>query len=63
MKIQELRSKTSEQLKELLTELKKEQFNLRFQRAAGELNNTSRVRQIRRQVAQIMTVLREQRQA
>lgn len=59
MKISELRSKTVDQLKELLVNLKKEAFNLRFQRTTGELENTSRVRQVRRDVARVKTLLNE----
>ena len=59
-KASELRTKTSDQLKEHLLELKKEQFNLRFQRASGQLENTARVRQVRRDIATIKTILGEQ---
>ncbi len=59
-KASELRTKTSDQLKEQLLELKKEQFNLRFQRASGQLENTARVRQVRRDIATIKTILGEQ---
>jgi large subunit ribosomal protein L29 len=53
----ELRTKTPDQLSERLLELKKEQFNLRFQRASGQLENTARVRQVRREIATIKTLL------
>lgn len=59
MKISELRSKTVDQLKEMLINLKKEAFNLRFQRTTGELENTSRFRQVRRDVARVKTLLNE----
>jgi large subunit ribosomal protein L29 len=59
VKISELRGKTVDQLKELLVNLKKEAFNLRFQRTTGELENTSRVRQVRRDVARVKTLLNE----
>lgn len=59
MKISELRGKTVDQLKDLLVSLKKEAFNLRFQRTTGELENTSRVRQVRRDVARVKTLLNE----
>lgn len=59
-KASELRTKTADQLKEQLLELKKEQFNLRFQRASGQLENTARVRQVRREIATIKTILGEQ---
>lgn len=57
MKAEELRGKTPDQLKEQLLDLKKEQFNLRFQKATGQLENTARVREIRRDVARIKTIL------
>ena len=53
----ELRAKTPDQLAERLLELKKEQFNLRFRRASGQLENTARVRQVRREIATIKTIL------
>jgi large subunit ribosomal protein L29 len=53
----ELRSKPVEELKTTLSELKKEQFNLRFQRASGQLEKTSRVREVRRDIARIKTIL------
>ena len=52
-----LRAKTVDELKTQIVDLKKEQFNLRFQRASGELENTARMRTIRREVARIKTVL------
>ena len=59
MKAQELKAKTPEQLREQLVALKKEAFNLRFQQATGQLENTARMRNIRRDVARIMTVLNQ----
>ncbi len=59
----ELRVKSPDQLAERLLELKKEQFNLRFQRASGQLENTARVRQVRREIATIKTLLGERKQA
>ncbi|MDA8232535.1 MAG: 50S ribosomal protein L29 [Magnetospirillum sp.] len=56
-KVSDLRAKTDDQLKDRLLELKKEQFNLRFQRASGQLENTARVRTVRREIAAIKTVL------
>ena len=53
MKIADVRAKTSDQLKDELLTLKKEQFNLRFQRATGQLENTARVRSVRRTIARI----------
>ena len=55
--VSELRGKTADQLADRLLELKKEQFNLRFQRAGGQLENTARVRQVRREIATIKTLL------
>ena len=59
MKIADIRSKTVDQLRDELADLRKEQFNLRFQRASGQLENVSRVRVVRRDIAKIMTVLAE----
>jgi len=53
----ELRAKSPDQLADRLLELKKEQFNLRFQKASGQLENTARVRQVRREIATIKTIL------
>ena len=57
MKAVELKGKTGDQLAEQLLQLKKEQFNLRFQRATGQLENTARVREVRRDIARIKTIL------
>ena len=57
MKIADIRGMTPDQLADTLISLKKEQFNLRFQRASGQLENTARVRQVRRDIARIQTVL------
>ena len=57
MKAEELRGKTPDQLRDSLVALKKEAFNLRFQQATGQLENTARVRIVRRDVARIKTVL------
>jgi large subunit ribosomal protein L29 len=59
MKISELHGKTVEQLKEILLNLKKEAFNLRFQKTTGELATTGRIRQVRRAVARVNTLLNE----
>ena len=61
MKATDLRAKTPDELKDDLLKLKKEQFNLRFQKASGQLENTGRVREIRRGVARIKTILSEKR--
>jgi large subunit ribosomal protein L29 len=63
MKIQDLRTKTPDQLKTELTALKKEAFNLRFRKAGGQLENTARVRQVRRDIARIQTLLNESARA
>ncbi len=57
MGVEELRMKTEDQLKSDLANLKKEAFNLRFQQANGQLENTARVRTVRRDIARIMTFL------
>mgnify|MGYP003332072040 CR=1 FL=1 len=57
-KIADLRSQTTDQLADELLKLKKEQFNLRFQRATGQLENTARVRVVRRDIARIRTLSR-----
>ncbi len=58
MKIAEVRVMTDDQLSENLLNLKKEQFNLRFQKATGQMEKTHRVNQIRKDIARIKTVLR-----
>jgi large subunit ribosomal protein L29 len=55
------RGKSADELSEQLTKLKKEQFNLRFQRANGQLEKTNRVRIVRKEIARIQTVMTEQR--
>ena len=59
MKIEDVRAKNSDELETEILVLKKEQFNLRFQRATGQLENTARVRSIRRGVARIKTILQQ----
>lgn len=59
MNAQELRDKTPDQLREELASLKKEAFNLRFQQATGQLENTARMRGVKRDVARVKTVLNE----
>lgn len=63
MEAMELRTKTPDELVGLLTDLKKEQFNLRFQKSSGQLENTARVRVVRREIARISTVLTEKAKA
>jgi large subunit ribosomal protein L29 len=55
MKPADIRAMSASQMKEELLNLKKEQFNLRFQRATGQVENTARIRQIRRDIARIKT--------
>jgi large subunit ribosomal protein L29 len=62
-KAEDFRSKSADELNTQLTDLKKEQFNLRFQRANGQVENTGRIRSLRRDIARIQTVLTEQRRA
>lgn len=59
MNAQELRDKTPDQLREDLANLKKEAFNLRFQQATGQLENTARMRSVKRDAARVLTVLNE----
>jgi large subunit ribosomal protein L29 len=63
MKAADLRVMTVDQLGDELMKLKKERFNLRFQRASGQLENTARVRQVRRDIARIETITRQKRGA
>ncbi|PCH45308.1 MAG: 50S ribosomal protein L29 [Hyphomicrobiales bacterium] len=60
MKPSDIRALSEDQLKDELVKLKKEQFNLRFQRASGQLENTARMRQVRRDIARIQTIARVQ---
>ncbi len=59
MKISDVRAMTTDQLTDELEKLKKEQFNLRFQQASGQLENQSRIRQVRRDIARVQTVQSE----
>ncbi|PIT69551.1 50S ribosomal protein L29 [Bartonella tribocorum] len=59
MRARELRAQTLDQMRDELAKLKKEQFNLRFQKATGQLEKTARVRQVRRDIARIKTFLRQ----
>ncbi|MCK5276364.1 MAG: 50S ribosomal protein L29 [Alphaproteobacteria bacterium] len=63
MKSVDLRHKSEDELKGELIGLRKEAFNLRFQRATGQLENTARVGQVRRDIARIKTILTEKRKA
>lgn len=55
----DLRAKSPDELKDMLIALRREQFNLRFQRATGQLESTNRIRAIRRDIARIKTILGE----
>ena len=57
MKAADVRQKTDDELNEMLLDLRKEAFNLRFQTASGQLENTARVRQVRRDIARVKTTL------
>jgi large subunit ribosomal protein L29 len=59
MNASELREKTPDQLRDQLVQLKKEAFNLRFQQATGQLENTARMRVVKRDVARVKTILNE----
>ena len=63
MDANELRAKTPDQLRDELIGLKKEAFNLRFQQATGQLENSARLRTVRRNVARVKTVLNEKAKA
>jgi large subunit ribosomal protein L29 len=60
MKASDIRVMTKDQVKDEILKLKKEQFNLRFQRATGQVDNTARIRQIRRDIARLKTVQSQQ---
>jgi large subunit ribosomal protein L29 len=62
MKIADMRAKSADELKQELLNLRKEQFNFRFQKATGQLENTGRVRLVRRDIARIKTVLAQTQQ-
>ena len=61
MKVADIRTMTVDQIDDEVLKLKKEQFNLRFQRATGQLENTSRVRVVRRDIARMKTIARQKR--
>lgn len=63
MKARELRARDDAALQSSLRDLKKEQFNLRFQQATGQMENTARIREVRRDIARIRGVLGERRRA
>ena len=61
MKTDDIRAMSSDQMEDAILDLKKERFNLRFQRATGQLENTSRLREARRDIARIKTIAAQQR--
>ena len=61
MKATDIRHMTGDQIGDEIARLKKEQFNLRFQRATGQLANTARVKQVRRDIARLTTIAAEKR--
>ena len=63
MKAGDARAMTPDQLSDELMKLKKEQFNLRFQRATGQLENTGRVREVRHDIARVKTIAAQKRAA
>lgn len=63
MDVQELRTKTPDQLRDQLVALKKEAFNLRFRQATNQLENPARIRLVRREAARVKTVLNEMARA
>ena len=63
MKFSDIKQKTEDELKVDLVNLKKEQFNLRFQKASGQLENSSKILQVRRDIARIMTAIKAQKRS
>jgi large subunit ribosomal protein L29 len=63
MKSEDVRAMSADQIGDEVAKLKKEQFNLRFQRATGQLENTARVRQVRRDIARLKTIAQQKRAA
>ena len=63
MKAEDLRAKTADELTDQLASLKKEQFNLRFQKATGQLEKTARIREVRRDIARVKTIAAQKRAA
>ena len=58
-KIADVRGKTADELKTMLLDLRKEQFNLRFQKATGQLEKTSRINEVRKDIARVKTIARQ----
>ena len=63
MKIADVKTMTVDQIDDEVLKLKKEQFNLRFQRASGQLENTARVREVRRDIARVKTIMAEKQRS
>ena len=63
MKVADIRAMSVDQIDDEVLKLKKEQFNLRFQRATGQLENTGRVREVRRDIARVKTIAAQKRAA
>jgi large subunit ribosomal protein L29 len=63
MKVDDIRAMTPDQMEDAILNLKKERFNLRFQRATGQLENTSRLKEARRDIARIKTIAAQKRAA
>ena len=61
MEIDDIRAKSDDELGDELVSLKKEAFNLRFQQASGQLENTARMREVRRDIAKVNTIINERR--
>ncbi|MCL2717072.1 MAG: 50S ribosomal protein L29 [Alphaproteobacteria bacterium] len=61
MKVEDIRAMSEDEMDDAILNLKKERFNLRFQRATGQLENTSRMREARRDIARIKTIVAQQR--
>jgi large subunit ribosomal protein L29 len=59
MKAEDVRGLTADQLKDKLADLKKEQFNLRFQKATGQLEKSSRINEVRKDIARVKTIARQ----
>lgn len=62
MKAEELKGKTSDELTKMLVDMRKEQFNLRFQKSGGQLENTAQMRKVRRDIARVKTMLTQQQE-
>lgn len=62
MKAEEFKGKSTDELKKMLLDMRKEQFNLRFQLSGGQLENTAQMRKIRRNIAQVKTFINQQPQ-